>query len=156
MSKVAGRKKRIIITTAAMVAIGGGAAFAYWSAVGVGTGAASTGETVAFKVVSTPATGDALSPGGPIQTVAFTVKNENTGSQNLASVTAKVAKTDGTEWVSGTCSATDFAVTAPAIATGQLAPGATANGTVTVQMVNKATNQDDCQGVTVPLYFEAK
>ena len=156
MSKVAGRKKRIIITTAAMVAIGGGAAFAYWSAVGVGTGAASTGETVAFKVESSPATGDALSPGGPIQTVAFTVTNENTGSQNLASVTAKVAKADGTEWASGTCSATDFTVTTPSITLGQLAPGATANGTVTVQMVNKATNQDDCQGVTVPLYFEAK
>ncbi|MEO5319297.1 hypothetical protein PV761_12020 [Arthrobacter sp. CC3] len=156
MSKVAGRKKRIIITTAAMVAIGGGAAFAYWSAVGVGTGAATAGNTVAFKVLSSPATGDALSPGGPIQTVAFTVKNENTGSQNLASVTAKVAKADGTEWASGTCSATDFTVTSPSITTGQLAAGATASGTVTIQMVNKAANQDDCQGVTVPLYFEAK
>ena len=50
----------------------------------------------------------------------------------------------------------DFTVTTPSITLGQLAPGATANGTVTVQMVNKATNQDDCQGVTVPLYFEAK
>lgn len=156
MSKVTGRKKRIIITTAAMVAIGGGAAFAYWSAVGVGTGATTAGQTVAFKVLSTPATGDALSPGGPIQTVAFTVKNENTGAQNLASVTAKVAKADGTEWASGTCTATDFTVTSPSITLGQLAPGATANGTVTVQMVNKASNQDDCQGVTVPLYFEAK
>lgn len=156
MSKVAGRKKRIIITTAAMVAIGGGAAFAYWTATGIGTGAASTGETVAFKVLSSPATGDALSPGGPIQSVAFTVKNENTGTQNLASVTAKVATDDGSAWTAGSCSAADFLVTDPAITTGQLAAGATASGTVTIQMVNRNANQDDCQGVTVPLYFEAK
>ncbi|MDV8146965.1 hypothetical protein [Arthrobacter sp. B10-11] len=156
MSKVAGRKKRIIITTAALVAIGGGAAFAYWSATGTGTGEASTGETVAFTVLSTPATGDALSPGGPVQTAAFTVTNGNTGTQNLASVTAEVANADGTEWTAGNCSAADFLVGSPAITTGQLAAGAVANGTVTIQMVNRNANQDDCQGVTVPLYFEAK
>jgi hypothetical protein len=139
-----------------MVAIGGGAAFAYWSAVGVGTGEASTGKTVAFKVVSTPAAGDALSPGGPTQTAAFTVKNENTGAQNLADVTAKVAAENGSAWTAGSCSAADFEVGTPTIAKGQIAAGATVPGTVTIKMVNKATNQDDCQGVTVPLYFEAK
>lgn len=156
MGKVAGRKKRIIITTAALVALGGGAAFAYWTATGVGTGEASTGQAVAFEVLSTPAAGDALTPGGPIQTAAFTIKNENTGTQNLAAVTAKVANDDGTAWASGSCTAADFAVGTPVITYGQLAAGATANGTVTIQMVNRAANQDDCQNVTVPLYFEAK
>lgn len=156
MSKVAGRKKRIIITTAAMLAVGGGAAFAYWSATGIGTGSASAGSTVAFTVLSTPAAGDALTPGGPTQTAAFTVKNENTGSQNLVAVTAKVAKSDGTAWTAGNCSATDFAVGTPAITYGEIAAGTTVTGSVTVQMVNRAANQDDCQGVTVPLYFEAK
>jgi hypothetical protein len=111
---------------------------------------------VAFKVLSTPATGGALTPGGPTQSATFTVKNENTGSQNLAAVTAEVAKADGSAWSSGSCTADDFTVGTPAITYGQLAAGATATGTVTIQMVNSAANQDDCQGVTVPLYFEAK
>ena len=105
---------------------------------------------------STPAAGGALTPGGPTQTAAFSVNNANTGTQNLAAVTAKVAKSDGTAWTSGTCTAADFTVGTPSVTYGQLAAGATVNGTVTIQMINRAANQDDCQGVTVPLYFEAK
>ena len=156
MSKVAGRKKRIIITTAALVAIGGGAAFAYWTATGTGTGQASAGQTVAFKVASTPATGDALTPGGPTQSASFSVKNENTGTQILANVTAKVANADGSAWVAVPgCSAADFAVGTPDITKGQIAAGTTVTGTVSIQMVNRDANQNGCQNVTVPLYFEA-
>lgn len=156
MSKVAGRKKRIIITTAALVAIGGGAAFAYWTATGTGTGQASAGQTVAFKVASTPATGDALTPGGPTQSASFSVKNENTGTQILANVTAKVANADGSAWVAiPGCSAADFAVGTPEITKGQIAAGTTVSGTVSIQMVNRDANQNACQNVTVPLFFEA-
>jgi len=54
-----------------VLAVSGTAAFAYWTATGTGTGQASAGQTVAFKVASTPATGDALTPGGPTQSASF-------------------------------------------------------------------------------------
>jgi hypothetical protein len=38
---------------------------------------------------------------------------------------------------------------------GQIAPGASAGGTVTVTLANTAVNQDDCQDQDVPLYLTA-
>jgi hypothetical protein len=158
MSRVTGRKKRIIITTAAMLAVGTGAAFAYWSATGTTTVTAGAGHSVAFKVSSTVPAGGALTPGGPTQSAEFTVKNENTGVQNLSGLVVKVANSDGTPWtaVEG-CSAADFRVSPPAFSVGQglgqIAAGATVSGKVSIQMINLAENQDGCQGVSVPLYF---
>jgi hypothetical protein len=156
MSKVTGRKKRVIITTAAMLAIGGGAAFAYWSASGTGTGAASAGTNVNFTVASSTATGGALTPGGPTQAVAFTVTNPGTGVQILNNVNVTVANPTGTAWtaVSG-CSSADFTVGTPVITYGQIAPGGNIAGTVTVTMNNLSSNQDSCKNVTVPLYIAA-
>jgi hypothetical protein len=155
MSKVTGRKKRIIITTAAMLAVGGGAAFAYWSATGAGTGAATAGHDVNFTVTSQAAAGGPLSPGGPSQTVSFTVANPGTGVQKLNTVAVTVATSTGTAWTAVTgCSAADFTVT-PSIVPGEIAPGGSVSGTVTVTMNNLSSNQDGCKGVTVPLYFSA-
>ena len=53
MGKVAGRKKRIIGTTVALVAIGGGAAFAYWSATGTHDTTTAAGTATNFTISST-------------------------------------------------------------------------------------------------------
>jgi hypothetical protein len=160
MSRVTGRKKRIIITTAAMLAVGTGAAFAYWSAAGTTTVKAVAGKSVAFKVSSTAPAGEALTPGGPFQSANFEIKNVNTGAQHLSGLVVKVANADGTPWtdVMG-CSAADFEVSRPAFnigqAPGEIAANATVSGTVWIQMVNLAKDQDGCQGVSVPLHFAA-
>ncbi|TKV57429.1 hypothetical protein FDO65_17410 [Nakamurella flava] len=145
----------MVIGGAAVLLIGGGAAYAYWSSTGVGEGEVDTGTAPAFVVSSTPGTGGPLSPGGPTETVAFSVANPSSGVLNLASVTAAVANADGTAWNVGNCTAADFTVGTPAITYGEIAAGADADGTVTVQMINRAQNQDDCQGLTVPIYFVA-
>ena len=161
MSRVTGRKKRIIITTAAMLAVGTGAAFAYWSATGTTTVTAGTGQSVAFKVSSTFPAVVALTPGGPSQSAEFTIKNENTGAQKLSGLVVKVANADGTPWTDGKgCSADDFEVSPPAFSpgskgSGQIAADATVRGTVSIQMRNLDRNQDGCQGVSVPLHFAA-
>ncbi|QCB96576.1 hypothetical protein E5206_06245 [Arthrobacter sp. PAMC25564] len=156
MTKVIGRRRRIAITTAVLLAVGGGAAFAYWSAMGNGTGATSAGTSTSFTVTTTAATGGPLTPGGPAQTVAFTVTNPGTGSQNLAAVSVTVAKSDGTTWdtVSG-CTAADFTVGTPTFTPGEIAASGIKTGTVTVSMINRAQNQDACKNVTVPLYIAA-
>jgi hypothetical protein len=160
MSRVTGRKKRIIITTAAMMAVGTGAAFAFWSAAGTTTVAAVAGKSVAFKVSSTLPVGGALTPGGHPQYAEFTIKNENTGVQNLSGFVVSVANADGTDWTSPEgCSAADFLVGAPAFGPskglGQIPVGGTVSGKVYIQMVNLPENQDRCQGVSVPLHFAA-
>lgn len=155
MSKVTGRKKRIIITTAAMLAVGGGAAFAYWTAFGAGNGTASAGTSTDFTITSTVA-GGALSPGGPTQTFTFVVTNPGTGVQKLSAVAATVATTTGAAWttVSG-CSADDFTVGDPTFTPGEISANGTITGTVTLQMKNTGVSQDGCKGATVPLHFAA-
>lgn len=153
------RAKRITITaivTAALVLGGGGAAFAYWTAVGSGTATAKTGDSTPFLVAQTTRTGEALSPGGPSQTVTFTVKNPGSGTWKLSAVAATVASSDGSPWtaVSG-CSATDYTIGAPSITYGQIASSATVSGTVTITMNNLDRSQDGCKNADVPLYFSA-
>jgi hypothetical protein len=161
MSRVTGRKKRIIITTAAMLAVGTGAAFAYWSAAGTTTAKTEAGRSVAFKVSSTaPAGFGLLTPGGPSQSAEFTITNENTGVQDLSGFVVSVANADGTPWtdVKG-CSAADFLILPPTFipgdGLGQIKPNTTVSGKVTIQMRNLDRNQDGCQGVSVPLHFAA-
>lgn len=156
MSKVAGRKKRIIITTAAMVAIGGGAAFAYWTATGTGNATTAAGTSSNFTITSSVA-GDPLSPNGPTQTATFTVTNPGTGVQKLSDVEVTVAGTTGAAWtaVAG-CSADDFAVGVPDFEVTEIAAGGSVTGTVTLQMIDRpGINQNGCKGATVPLHFAA-
>lgn len=156
MNKAVGKKKRIVITTATMLAIGGGAAFAYWTATGTGSNSAKAGGATDFTITSA-VTGPDLSPGGPKKTVAFTVTNPGSGNQKVAGVDVKVANADGTDWtaVPG-CSASDFQLSDYAFTAIDLAPGAVATGTVQLQMVNRDTDQNSCKGVTVPLHFAVR
>jgi hypothetical protein len=159
MSQFISRKRRYRITavvTAVLLAVGGGVAYAYWTASGSGTGAASTGTSTVFTVTSTAATGGPLTPGGTSETIAFAVKNPGTGTQKLSAVTTRVSEADGTAWTAITgCSALDFTVGTPTIAYGEIAGGSTITGTVTLTMTNLATPQDACKSVSVPLYFTA-
>jgi hypothetical protein len=151
------KKKIVAAVVVGAVATGGGlAAYAYWSSTGTGTGSATTGTSTAFTIATSAATGGPLTPGGPTQTVAFTVTNPSTGSQMLNSVVVTVAKSDGTVWNSVTgCSAADYTVGTPAITYGQIAASGVVNGTVTVSMNNLSSNQDGCKNATVPLYLVA-
>ena len=128
-------KKQYLAAGAAAVIIAGGAgaAFAYWTTSGTGTGSATTGSSSTWEVSSDAATGDALTPGGPTDTVAFHITNNNSGVQRLRTVTVTVANSDGSAWtsVSG-CSAADYSVGTPAFNPGDVASGGTVDGTVTI------------------------
>jgi hypothetical protein len=98
-----------------------------------------------------------IAPGGAGQTVDFTVTNPGPGIQTLTSVTVTMAGPTGTPWVpTGGCNVADYTATvtdSPAF--GPLAVNGTVAGTVTVTLANTASNQDACQGQTIPLYFQA-
>lgn len=156
MSRIAGRKKRIIGTTVALVAIGGGAAFAYWTAAGHGSDKAQSGTATNFSVTSEVVTDATLTPGGPTKTFKFTVHNDGTGVQQVTSVNAAVANPDGSTWTAVTgCTAADFSVDAGSFTPTSLDAGQSLSQTVTLKMVNRNANQDACQGKEIPLYFTA-
>ncbi len=157
LKKFASTKKRLaVIVVAAVLMLGGGIAYAYWSSTGTGTGSATTGTSVVFTITSTAPTGGLLTPGGPTDSVTFTVINTGTGTQNLSLIKVSVAASGGAPWTSvAGCSASDYTVGTPAITYGQIAPAGTLTGTVSIQMLNLASNQDACKSATVPLYFVA-
>ncbi len=157
------KRRALVVGAVASVALSA-VAFAYFTSSGNGEGTATVGTSTAFVVTTSPATGASLLPGFGTQTVAYQVNNPSSGNQNVANTRISVANNDGTEWtaVPG-CSASDFSLNGAAAGTavddtdanGDLAGGATANGSVTVQMINKPTSQDGCKNVTVPLYVAA-
>lgn len=151
------KKRMAIISVAAGGALAiatGGAAFAYWSAQGTGTGSASTTGDVSWTVTSDAATGDALAPGAGTQSVLVHVTNSGSGVQKLTGVTAEIKNSDGTAWTSGTCSAADYTVTVDAVS-GDVAVDAEKTTTAHISMVNRDANQDDCKAASVPLLFTA-
>ncbi len=158
MFTITARKNRtmlIALTTAAIVAVGA-VAFAYWTSEGEGSGSGATGTSSVFVVTSTPETTPALKPGVGEQTIDFEVANPSDSAQTLTNVTVTVANADGTPWTSVVgCSAADYTVGTAAITYADMAAGTTAEGTVTLSMVNSATDQDGCKSAIVPLYFVA-
>jgi hypothetical protein len=168
---VSKKKAAAALGAAAVAVAGSGVAFAYWSSTGNGAGSATTGTSTSFTV-SVPAVALAdLTPGGPSDTIAYTVHNPSTGSQRVHQVVVSVANANGTAWtaVAG-CSASDFSLGGGAAGASKtttpdavLAPqdntaGVTTDdytSSVSLQMVNAVGNQDGCKGVTVPLYVDA-
>src|SRR4051812_2750164 len=108
--KFSKKTKAAVLAGVLTVGIAGGA-YAYWTTTGSGSGSATTGTSSVFAVTTDAATGSPLTPGGPTQTVAFHVANNNSGVQHLTAVAVTVANSDGSAWtaVNG-CSAADYTV----------------------------------------------
>lgn len=135
-------------TVAALMS--GGIAYAYWTSTGSGTGSATTGTSSPWVVTVANVNLADLTPNGPSDTVGFTVKNTNSGVQNLASTVASVTGTSNVG-----CTAADFNVSATTIVYGSVPSGSTVPGTFTVQLKDTGVNQDACKGVTVTLKVDA-
>jgi hypothetical protein len=168
------RKKRVFVgATIATLALAGGA-FAYFTSSGTGTGTATVGSATSWTVGETvhisggPLYPDATIGTGHIETDQYKVAN-GPNPQTLTSVEIKVAEPNGSPWSSQAngakpaCNAGDFSVGEKAVGTtdtdtslaGPFTSGQEKYGTVTVQLIDNGANQDNCQGVTVPLYFYA-
>lgn len=144
------KKKYLAVGTVVAVLASGGIAYAYWTSAGSGTGTATTGTSTAWDVTVESTNLEDLTPDGPTETVTFHVQNDNSGVQNLQATTAEVVDTSNAG-----CTAADFDVSATTITYGNVASGATVDGTFTLQMIETGSNQDDCKGVTVNLKVSA-
>ena len=107
-----------VVAVAAALVVAGGAAFAYWTAGGSGTGSASTGSVSALTVVQTSVV-TGLTPGTPAQTLSGTFNNPNTGPVYVSSVSvsiSSVVKAVGAP--AGPCTAADYVITGSPLAIG--------------------------------------
>jgi hypothetical protein len=162
-------KKRLIgaVSLIAVLAMAGGA-YAYFTSSGSGNGTGSVGMSSPFTVndTSTPVT---LYPGTGSFSIAGTVNNPGSANQGLGSLTVTITSpTPGSNPGDPThpCSASDFALSGGSgwvVAGGgdsatytypsgnELDHGATVNFPtgLSISMVDRSYDQDNCQGATV-------
>jgi hypothetical protein len=164
-------KKRIAVALTAIAALALAAgAYAYFSSTGTGNGSATVGSSTPFTVSQTASDGKLLYPdaavgGANVQTETYTVNNPSKGQQNLNKVVVSIPSTWNAAADSSkpACTASSFSIGGqPAGSTwtdtsqaGNLAAGQTVTGTAKLELIDNGANQDNCQGVTVPLVYSA-
>jgi hypothetical protein len=158
--KIFSSKKRVAVIGAvtAVTLVGGGTAFAYWTASGTGSGTVAVGSTADWTVAQTSTDGT-MYPGVGTATVTFTATNDaDSGFKRLAStdVTATIDDDAAGNIMVGSpaaavagCLASWFVPTVDVptpVWDTDVAQGGTVSIPVDVTMTNAAANQDDCKG----------
>lgn len=151
------RRRRIAVAWVAIMAasvVAVGVAFAFWSATGNGSGTGSTGTGVGITVNQTSSpTG--LFPGGAVA-LSGNFNNPNSGPVFVTAVAASVTtfsvQADGTK---PACTQADFSITGSASVNAEIAVG---NGVgswsgLSLNMIDAATNQDNCKNIIVPITY---
>jgi hypothetical protein len=149
------RSKKVIMALAAGgLTLGlAGAALAYFTSTGSGTGNATVGTSGNWTVATSAPTGGLLYPGVGTDTVAYTVTNDGSGYQELNGTTAALT-TDvaggvfdtNTNAYNDSCEASWFTVTNTSVS-GDVAASADLSSSLTIQLNDSGTDQDACQGV---------
>ena len=151
------KKTTAIMVAAVTVLAGGGAAFAYWTAGGSGTGSGATAAGSSNVTVVQTSTISAMQPGDAAQTLTGKFNNPNTGPAYVGTVTASIAsvvKDAGAP--AGTCDATDYTLANAAMTVNAEVPAGNNVGSwtgATIKFNNKASNQNQCKGATVNLAY---
>ena len=150
------RRKAMLSVIATLVVAG--AAFAYWTVGGSGTGSASTADGAANLTANQTTTLTPLYPGDSAQTISGDFNNTNSGPVYVGTVTASIASvTKAVDAPAGTCDATDFTLASAAMTVNAEVPAGAGTGAftgATIQFNNKTgTNQDACKNATVALAY---
>jgi hypothetical protein len=156
-------KKRIVALGAVASLAVAGAAFAYFTDSGSGSGTAGVGSSAGYTVAVTTGT-QALFPAGPTNSVHVLVTNNGHGAQRISSLVPTTVTADKAGCVTAFSSGgsndptKDFyiaPITVPANTT--LAPAGSAGNTyatdTTVQMNDTGVSQDNCQGATLTITY---
>ena len=150
------KKATAVVVGGVFLVASGGAAYAYWTTSGSGTGSASTGTTSAVGVVqdSTP-TG--MYPGGPAGSLNGHFTSTNASNVNIGSVTAVVSSvTNGSADSSKpSCVPADYVISGASgsytVPTGTSTPWTG----LTIALTNSAFNQDNCKSATAIITYTA-
>jgi len=150
--KILRSKKAVAVLVSGAIVLGGaGAALAYFTSTGSGTGNATVGASANWAVATSAPTGGPLYPGTGTDTVAYTVTNTDSGFQELNGTSA-VLTTDAaggvfdttTQAFVDTCQASWFTVTNTSVS-GDVAASADLSSSLTISLNDSGTNQDFCE-----------
>ena len=146
-------KKKILLVTAALMMVAG-AAFAYWTNTGSGTGSATTGTNSPITIVQTGSS-VTLQPGGASSTLSGTFTNPNTSPVFVSQVTATLASVSGAGTSALGCTTADYALTTPTITiNAEVSPDDTTTWSgIEVRLLNRPANQNDCKNATINLAY---
>ncbi|MGW6448641.1 hypothetical protein [Lentzea sp. NPDC055074] len=138
------RKRTAVIAAVAVLAVGGGVAYAAWSSTGSGSGSVTSTKEINSNI--TPVSGEGLYPG---KTVSFVVEidNPNAYAVQVTSISAGTSQETAGGCAAGT-------VTSTASAANPGAPiGPNQKATYTLQATMSANAADNCklQTFTLPL-----
>lgn len=156
MTFVKQKKGIAALAAVAVVAIGAMGAYAYWTTTGSGAGSAGVGTSTPLTITQLGTVSN-LVPGGTAQDIDFRVTNGATFNQYVTGVTVVVDPAWSAGGGANPCNAADFTVTPISWTGADLTPGdhdyvGAASG-AKIAMINQASNQDACKGVSVPLVF---
>src|SRR5215210_6853922 len=141
--------RRSIVLGAVLTLAIAGAAIAYWTAGGSGTGSASAANAQTALTANQAGSLTAMYPGDSAQTLSGTFTNTNSGPIHVASVTASISSVSKAAGApAGTCDLTDFTLANPVMAVGTDVPVGNAGSFsgATIKFNDKASNQDACKG----------
>jgi hypothetical protein len=151
MKKFVARKRTVVLSAIAVLAIAG-AAIAYWTTTGSGVGSAQTGTTsnVIVHQVGSPTN---LYPGGPTQPLDFNIENPGTVDQRVNQVTAVVTNTNAAG-----CANNNYTIAGSPKLTGDIithgATSATYTG-ITIKMDETGVDQNACKNANLTIAFSA-
>lgn len=151
------KKKRNLLFTIVAVLAMSGAAFAYWTAGGSGTGTGATASGTTPLTANQTTTINGMYPGDSAQTISGNFNNTNSGPVYVNTVTASIASvTKPTGAPAGTCDASDYTLANATMTVNAEVPVGSAQGAwtgATIKFNNKATSQNQCKGATVNLAY---
>jgi hypothetical protein len=151
------KKTTAIMIAAVTVLAGGGAAFAYWTAGGSGTGTAATSAGTTPVTAVQTSTVTAMQPGDTAQTLTGKFNNTNTNPVYVSTVTASISSITKAGGAVGACTASDYTLANPVMTVNAEVASGTAQGAwtgATIKFANNASvNQDGCKGATVNLAY---
>ncbi|MGN6607904.1 MAG: hypothetical protein ACTHMS_12955 [Jatrophihabitans sp.] len=148
-------KKLVSVVGAGLiVATGAGAAFAYWSTTGSGTGSATAGTDAGFAVTVSGPSNLVLDQA---QNITVGITNKATFKQQLKAIHVTVTGTQDQSGnsLSASCLPSWFSVVDPTVSAHELAGSAAESYTAAITLVDNASDQNSCKGATVLLRADA-
>lgn len=141
------RKRTAVIAAVAVLAVGGGVAYAAWSSTGSGSGVVAS-TTSANSTISPVAGAGGLYPGATVS-FSVTINNPNSYPVTVTSISAGASQLTADGCAAGT-------VTSPAVSnpSGTIAAGQ--SGTYTLQATMNADATDSCKSQTFSLPLTAQ
>ena len=147
-------RKFVILAVGLPIAVGAGIAIAYWTVTGTGSGNAATGTTSSITVNQTVSPTN-LAPGGTVA-LSGNFNNPNSSKVYVTAVTATVT-TFSLQADAGkpACTQADFTITGTAPVGAEILTGNAVGSWsgLSLNMIDSATNQDNCKSITVPITY---